>query len=209
MFLKRLLALTAITVGATCAVIPRDLCAEIYVIKGSDGSITFTTRKPPEGVKASIFRPEKITNYSRASLGARLRSRRLFVREYHEVIAAVASEKRLDPSLIKAIIHAESSFNPAAVSPKGAIGLMQLMPGTAREVGVVNPFNPAQNIRGGATYLAWLLDKYRGDLVRAVAAYNAGPDAVDAHRGIPPFSETRLYVRKVMALHHAYRSAHT
>ncbi len=113
-----------------------------------------------------------------------------------DLIHKESSKKGLDPDLVKAIIKAESNFNPRAESPKGAMGLMQLMPSTADSLGVENPFNPAQNIKGGTNYLKDLLRVFK-DKDLAIAAYNAGPGAVKKHGGIPPYSETINYVKKV------------
>lgn len=124
-----------------------------------------------------------------------------------ELIARVARGYRIEPSLVKAVIAAESDFDPRAVSPRGAQGLMQLMPGTARELGVARPFAVEDNVDGGVRYLRWMLDRYRGETNRALAAYNAGPGAVDAHGGVPPYAETQRYVRRVRALHRSYQHA--
>ncbi len=124
-----------------------------------------------------------------------------------DLIARVARAYRIEPSLVKAVIAAESDFDPFAVSPRGAQGMMQLMPGTARELGVARPFSVEDNVDGGVRYLRWMLDRYRGETDRALAAYNAGPGAVDAHGGVPPYAETQRYVRRVRALHRSYQHA--
>ncbi len=122
--------------------------------------------------------------------------------DYDGMIDAAALANDVDPKLVKSVMLVESGFNPNAVSKKGARGLMQLMPETAAEVGVRNIHDPAQNIAGGVRYLSQLLLNYRGDIAKTLAAYNAGAAAVDRYDGVPPYDETRLYVRKTLA---AYR----
>jgi len=123
------------------------------------------------------------------------------------VIRPAASKYGLDPNLVAAVIWAESSGDPNAVSKKGAQGLMQLMPKTARELGVKNVLDPGQNVEGGSHYLRLMLDEHDGDLSLALAAYNAGPGAVRKYGGVPPYRETRDYVGKVMRVYERAREA--
>ena len=116
----------------------------------------------------------------------------------HEVVSTASATYHLDPDLVNSVIHAESGFNARAVSPKGAGGLMQLMPGTANQLGVNNVFDPQANVTGGSRYLRELLERYNFDLVKALAAYNAGPERVEQYRGVPPFRETRAYVARIV-----------
>jgi soluble lytic murein transglycosylase-like protein len=118
---------------------------------------------------------------------------------WDQAIRDCAKKYGVEESLVRAVMAAESGGRPDAVSPKGAIGLMQLMPGTAIDMGIDDPFDPGQNIEGGVKYLSLLADKYEGDLERTLAAYNAGPARVDAAGGIPSIPETQRYVENVMA----------
>ncbi|ASF16295.1 lytic transglycosylase domain-containing protein [Shewanella xiamenensis] len=131
---------------------------------------------------------------------------RLFTRNYESLISRAAHKHRLDPALIRAVIHAESAFNARAISRSGAMGLMQLMPETAKEMGVTNAFLPEENILGGSKYLAQMLKQFNGDIALACAAYNAGPTTVTQYNGIPPYPETQAYVERVQILLKRYRS---
>ncbi|WP_292361413.1 MULTISPECIES: lytic transglycosylase domain-containing protein [unclassified Methylophaga] len=124
--------------------------------------------------------------------------------DYADTVKTMAGKYKVDAALVRAVIHAESAFNAKALSKKGAQGLMQLMPGTAKDLGVTNAFDVQQNIEGGVKYLSGLLDTFNGDIKLATAAYNAGPGAVKRYKGIPPFAETEVYVERVGILHHRY-----
>ena len=141
---------------------------------------------PPEAVRG--FVPDEVLDEVAGPASGDVR----------ELAAAAARRHGLDPELVMAVVSVESAFRPQAVSPKGAQGLMQLMPGTARSLGVADPLDPAQNLDGGARHLGQLIELYNGDLVRALAAYNAGQGAVQRHGGVPPYRETRSYVKKVL-----------
>ena len=118
---------------------------------------------------------------------------------YDDIISEHARLHGVRPDLVRAVVQVESAFNPYARSPKGALGLMQLMPAMAEELDVVDPFDPRQNILGGSRYLRDLLDRHHGNVDLAVASYNAGPGAVARYKGIPPYRETRNYVKTVNA----------
>jgi len=118
--------------------------------------------------------------------------------QYADLIETAARTHGLDPALLSAVATVESHFDPRALSPKGAAGLLQLMPATARRFGVSDVFDASQNVDAGARYLSWLLDRYDGRTDLALAGYNAGEGAVDRHKGIPPYRETREYVRRVL-----------
>jgi soluble lytic murein transglycosylase-like protein len=126
--------------------------------------------------------------------------------QFSELINSAAQKYGLDPALLKALIRQESNFNPNAQSPAGAQGLTQLMPGTAAALGVTNPLDPAQAIDGGAKYLSQQLKTFDGDVRKALAAYNAGPGAVQRYGGIPPYAETQNYVRAVLGFAEEYRT---
>lgn len=125
--------------------------------------------------------------------------------EFSEMIRRHSHSYRLEEALVKAVIKAESDYNPRAVSRKGALGMMQLLPSTARDMSVRDPLNPEENIRGGSRYLRLMLDQFDNNVELALAAYNAGPNAVKKHGGIPPYEETQTYVKRVKRYLQHYR----
>ena len=128
-----------------------------------------------------------------------------YIKEYGPIIEQASQKFSMETSLIKAVIKAESDFNSHATSKKGAQGLMQLMPGTAHEMDVQNPYNPEENIFGGTRYLSMLLGRFDHNMELALAAYNAGPENVSAYKGIPPFPETKAFVKRVLKYYDQYK----
>jgi soluble lytic murein transglycosylase len=171
---------------------------EIYVYKDNYGVMHFSDIRHHDGYQP--FREQVRPQYARRV------SPRPTVRAWDGVIRWAGRSHGLSPALVKAVVHAESFFDPFAISPKGAQGLMQLMPRTADDLGVDDPFNPWQNIEGGTRYLSYLIQRFRGDLRLGLAAYNAGEDAVRRHSGVPPYRETRDYVARVLNLYRRYGS---
>lgn len=170
--------------------------ADIYKYVDEEGVVHFSSaRKGPH--YQLVVREEKGTSGRRSSAPPAVRE------DHARTIRAKSSAYNVDPELVKAIIRVESGYNSRAVSRKGAQGLMQLMPGTARRMSVENPFDPAQNIEGGVRYFKHLMGLFAGNVPLSLAAYNAGEEAVKRYGGIPPYSETRDYVTKVL---HYYRN---
>jgi soluble lytic murein transglycosylase-like protein len=181
---------------------PSRADAQIYAWRDANGTLVLSDRAidAPTDVYAVEGAPAYVT--TRPVEPASERDR------FEPLIQEHATRQSLRPELVRAVIQVESGFDPRALSPKGAMGLMQLMPATARSLGVNNPWDPAQNIRGGTTYLRRLLDQYEGNEELALAAYNAGSGAVARYGGrVPPYRETRNYVRKVGAAAGAAGSA--
>lgn len=173
-----------------------------------DGVRNYTSVRP-RGVAAASMRTIQYsyieTCYACGNPKMNFGAVRLNTIAYESEIAAAARAYGVEEAIVRAIIHAESSFNPVALSHAGAMGLMQLMPATARRFGVSDAYDAAQNIRGGVQYLAFLLKRYQGNLTLAAAGYNAGEGAVDKYKGVPPYSETRRYVERVGVLAERYR----
>jgi len=167
--------------------------AQIYAIRDENGVLTLSDK--PLGAGAQTYSVHGASSTVRATRGS---GEGVRSSQWDDVIDHHARQQGLRPDLVRAVIQVESAFNPRARSNKGAMGLMQLMPATARELGVRNAYDPLENIRGGTAYLRGLLDQFNGNEELALAAYNAGAGAVDRHgRTIPPYRETRDYVRKV------------
>lgn len=177
--------------------------ADIYRYEDDEGIVHFTDA--PTDKRFKIFmRDLKKDKELRTKLKF---SASVNAAEYDQIIKAYADKYGVSASLIKAVIHAESGYNPNAVSSKGAGGLMQLMPDTARSLKVVDRFNPRDNVDGGVRYLRFLIDTFRGDISLALAAYNAGLSKVAKYGGIPPYNETRNYVNRVLSYMQTYQSS--
>ncbi len=164
--------------------------ADIYKYEDQQGVIHLTNIPTESGVKYVLVMREK-----RILLDRKLGDN---ISQYDDLIIKASEKHKIEPALIKAIIKAESNFNHRAVSPKGARGLMQLMPATASSLQVQDSFHPENNIEGGVRYFRYLLTYLNGNLPLALAAYNAGENAVIRHRGVPPYRETQVYVQRVL-----------
>jgi soluble lytic murein transglycosylase-like protein len=175
--------------------------ANIYTYKSTAGVTSFSDIEPMD-VKFSRYRFDCYACEVDSLID--WRKAKLYLTPYKNDINQAALRYDIDPAFVRAVIHAESHFNPQAISKTGAQGLMQLMPATARELGVKNSLSAQQNITGGVKHLSRLLRKYHGDNKLASAAYNAGEGAVKRHGGIPPYKETQVYVERVEILHQRY-----
>ncbi|BDM62813.1 lytic transglycosylase [Shewanella sp. NFH-SH190041] len=175
----------------------------VYTYSKPDGTMAFSDTPPSEG----HFMVRWYDCYAcQVDSDINWQTLALHQHPFRDSIIRAAKLHQLEPALIRAVIHAESNFDVNAVSRSGAMGLMQLMPVTAAEVGVSNAFDGASNILGGSAYLAKMLRRFDGRLDHALAAYNAGPGNVEKYRGIPPFKETRTYIKRVKLLLHRYRA---
>lgn len=189
--IRTLIALSALLI---LAVPVQPVQADVYMYKDKDGVLTFTNVPNHNGYKR-ILRE----GTARISGGARISA------AFDELIRSASGRYNIDPDLIRAVIKTESDFNINARSNKGAMGLMQLMPDTARLHNVNDAYDPNENVEGGVRHLRMLLERYQGNLELSLAAYNAGAGAVEKHGGIPPYNETREYVRKVLRFYDAFR----
>ena len=194
-------ALLLFTIILCAAIPPRSVRADIYRYVDDDDIVHFTDAPTDKRFKIFMrdFKKDK-----------ELRTKLKFASsvnpaEFEQLIKSCSEKYGVNPSLVKAVIHAESGYNPNAVSSKGASGLMQLMPGTAKSLKVADRFNPKDNVEGGVKYLRFLLDTFRGDVSLAVAAYNAGLNKVAKYGGIPPYNETRTYVNRVLSYMKSYQ----
>lgn len=176
--------------------------AGMYLCRDASGKVNFTN--VPNSSNCTAYKlQKKQVDWSKQPSSISNRTDRS---RYDREIRRIARRYRVDPPLIKAIIHVESDFDHRAISNHGAQGLMQLMPATARELRVSNPFNPQENIDGGTRYFRQMLDSFGGDLVLSLAAYNAGPGLVARTGGVPQIKETRRYVNKVLKRYKVYKS---
>ena len=189
-----------------CLAGAQPACAEMYKFTDKDGIIHYTNIKPVGQKDVKTF---SFPCYASDPKCNQLDWEKIPLnrRAFSDEIQAAAEVFAVDDALIRAIIHAESAYQPEALSPKGAQGLMQLMPATQQELQIVNVFDPVSNIEGGTRYLSSLLRQFDQNVELAAAAYNAGPNAVLQYGGVPPYKETREYVRRIKILYRRYRSS--
>ncbi len=195
--------------NAAAATGPRRISGQVYSYV-KDGIRTYSSARPKgaagvSGLRTIAYSYMETCYACGAKPGVSFATVRLNTAAYQSEIAAAARLHGVDEAIVRAIIHAESAFNPNALSRVGAQGLMQLMPATAHRFGVSDSFDASQNIGGGVKYLAWLLKRFNGNLTLAAAGYNAGEGAVDKYKGVPPYSETQRYVQRVAMLAERYR----
>jgi soluble lytic murein transglycosylase-like protein len=182
--------------------LPERSAAEIYMYKDARGRLHFSNAPADPGYQRYTATTPTTAGFRRfGSYRPRVDSAAVKARRkaFDPIIASAAARHRLDPALVKAVIRTESDFIAYARSPKGALGLMQLMPATARQHSVWRVFDPAENIEGGVRHLRLLLDQYNGNVRLALAAYNAGAGAVSRHGGVPPYPETIEYLQRVLS----------
>ncbi len=196
---------------------PSTAEADIWQCRGPDGALNITNVRPPRGSRCRLVvreAPRRPKPQLRAVRGRRRRNPPVSARRrtsserhrrYDTLLREAAARYLLPFAFLKAVVSVESDFTPTALSNKGAMGLMQLMPRTAAAMGVTDPFDPVQNVFGGARYLRVLANRLGGDLVLTIAAYHAGEGAVKRHGGVPPYPDTRRYVQRVLEAYERFR----
>ena len=189
--------------GLTLGLLGPAAAADVYYYKDADGVFHFTNTKQPGAVLFIEDEPIAAAEPAEKREPA-IREALLDSQEYDKIIEDCAKENDVEPALVKAVIRAESNFNRMAQSRRGARGLMQLMPTTARHHGVKNAWDARQNIEGGVKHLRALLKRHNNNIPRVIAAYNAGSYPVERYRGVPPFAETRSYVARVLRFRTEY-----
>lgn len=187
--------LTTLLLATAVCLLAMPAAADIYMYIDSQGVMHFTNT--PTSTQYRVYIKER----PKRALG-KLKD----MDRYDDIIAEAERRHGVDAPLIKAMVRAESAFDPKAVSHKGALGLMQIMPKNLKRLKVSDPYNPWDNIMGGTRYFKQMLERFEGQLPLALAAYNAGPQNVELYRGIPPFNETQVYVRKVMRFYSAFKN---
>jgi soluble lytic murein transglycosylase-like protein len=199
-----------LTVGLCCLAVfavSGAVRADIFHFIDRDGVAHYTNVQPAGGGWRRLYHTDDRGHPTAALGNAERKVDPARMKVYDEHIKEAAALYQLPEAFIRAIVLVESNFFPDAISDAGAMGLMQLMPGTALNMGVLNAFDPRQNVLGGTRYLRLLANRFNGDLVLTVAAYNAGEGAIEKYRGVPPYLETRRYVRRVLHHYYAFRNA--
>lgn len=195
-------AIVLTIVGIYLLLSSRCALAQVYAYTDENGITVLTSNKPD----TKRFQVKNYGCFGTCRTGVNWKNTPLNPQIYAKEVSAAAKAFDVDKSLIRAIMHAESWFQPTALSKAGAQGLMQLMPATQKRFGVTDPHDPQQNISAGVEYLAWLMNEFAQDKDRVIAAYNAGENAVKRYDGVPPFNETREYLRRVNILYQRYNN---
>jgi len=206
----RILAAIAAFALVLCVTLPAK--AGVYMYKDSNGRILLTD-KPRNYKQLAYISPsdkevkkdKKTRGVSSGTSASASQGNRLYFTRYHSIIQKHSSKYKLDHKLVSAVVQVESQFNPNAISRTGAVGLMQLMPSTAMQLGVADPYDPSQNIEGGTKYLRYLVERFKGDVTLALAAYNSGPLNVEKYGSVPPFKETKRYIQKIYSIYKGKR----
>jgi soluble lytic murein transglycosylase-like protein len=203
-------AIRNITLVLMCLTSQNITADRTYVYEEIDGTVWYTNVAPKaqDTARFELLAIKGRPTATRSCKGMTQTRLQLRARDFESTIARIAGEFKVDSKLVKAVVRNESCFDTMAISRAGAQGLMQLMPPTAKELGVLDPFNAEQNLRGGVQYLKTLMDRYSNNIALALAAYNAGPGAVAKYDGVPPYRETEHYIERVMKTYREYLKEH-